>query len=137
MSMSGSRAHSPVPRYSCAVAARSPGSRAAAHPSTSPGVVSPSTPSAIRTPVSPGRRASSRYTSSACSAQVRARATGSIRYGHHSAPATAEVVRSAGSRVHSRTRRPCSARSTAVVSPITPPPTTTTSSSRPPVIPGR
>ena len=58
---------------------------------------------------------------------ARARATGSIRYGHHSAPATAEVVRSTGSRVHTRTRTPRSARTTAVVSPTTPPPTTMTS----------
>ena len=61
------------------------------------------------------------------SAHSPASSSGSIRYGHHSAPATADVVRSAGSRVHTRTRRPLSARTTAVVSPMTPPPTTITS----------
>ena len=81
----------------------------------------------MRTPVSAGRAASSSYTESDWSAHSRASASGSIRYGHHSAPATAEVVRSAGSRVHTRTRRPRSARTTAVVSPMTPLPTTITS----------
>ncbi|CAM5655792.1 hypothetical protein STENM223S_04130 [Streptomyces tendae] len=137
MSMSGSRAHSPGPAYSAAVDARSPGSRAAAHAPTSSRPVSPSTPSSKRTPVSSGRAASSSYTSRERSAQAWASATGSIRYGHHSPPATTEVVRSTGSRVHSRTRLPRSARTTAVVSPITPPPTTTTSPSSSVSTPGR
>ena len=81
----------------------------------------------MRTPAGSARAARSSYTSRDRSAHARAVATGSIRYGHHSAPATAEVVASTASRVHTRTDRPCSARTKAVVSPITPPPTTTIS----------
>ncbi len=85
----------------------------------------------MRTPVASGSPASSAYTSSDRSAHSRARASGSILYGHQSAPATAEVVRSTGSRVHTLTRWPRSARTSAVVRPMTPPPTTMTSSFRP------
>jgi hypothetical protein len=127
MSSSGSRAHNAVPGYSPAVAARSPGTRAAHGPSSS-SRVSPMTPSTRRTPVSSGRPANSSYTESDTSAHGRASAFGSMRYGHHSAPATAEVVCSAGSRVHTRTRLPASASTTAVVRPTTPLPTTITSS---------
>lgn len=91
-------------------------------------------PATIRTPVSTGEAASSPYTRSVSSDQSPARAPGSIRYGHHSAPATAEVVPDAGSRDHTRTRRPRSASTSAVVSPLTPPPTTTTSAV-PPIAP--
>jgi hypothetical protein len=79
MSISGSRARTPLPPYSPAVAARSPGTRAATQPATSSRPVSPSTPSTMRTPVASGRRASSPYTSRDRSAHVRASATGSMR----------------------------------------------------------
>lgn len=59
--------------------------------------------------------------------------SGSMRYGHHSPPATAEVVAPAGFPDHTRARLPLSASTTAVVSPATPPPSTSTSS----LMPGR
>ena len=49
------------------------------------------------------------------------------RLGPVIAEATADVVAAGADRVHSCTRRPCSARQTPAVSPITPAPTTTTS----------
>ncbi len=134
MSISGSRAHSPPPANSSARASRSPGTRAAHAPSSS-SRVSPCTPSTMRTPVSSGRAANSSYTTRDWSAHSPTRGSGSIRYGHHSAPATAEVVSSTGSRVHTRTRAPRSASTTAVVSPMTPPPTTITSPLMPPLMP--
>ncbi|WP_416071882.1 hypothetical protein [Streptomyces sp. ID05-04B] len=51
-----------------------------------------------------------------------------MRHGHHSAPATAEVVRSTG-RGHAPAPAPVGPRSdrtTAAAGPMTPPPTTTT-----------
>lgn len=81
----------------------------------------------MRTPAVPGRAANSSYTRRERSDQSVTRSTGSIRYGHHSAPATADVVRGVGSRVQTRTRRPKPTSSRAVVRPMTPPPTTITS----------
>lgn len=81
-------------------------------------------PSTSRTPVRPGSAASSSYTRREASAHSPTRPAGSMRYGHHSAPATADVVSPTGSRLHTRTSRPDSARTTAVVRPMTPPPST-------------
>lgn len=81
----------------------------------------------MRTPAGPGCAASSSYTRRDRSDQSLTRSTGSILYGHHSAPATADVVSAVGSRVQTRTRRPMRTSSRAVVRPMTPPPTTITS----------
>ena len=133
MSINGSRArnawtHPAATRRGAA--SRSSGSSSVQLPSPASSV-SVISPAATRTPVAAGSRASSTYSRNDRRDHGPTRAAGSIRYGQNRAPATADVVRAAGSRDHTRTRRPRSASTTAVVSPTTPPPTTITVSSMP------
>lgn len=133
MSISGNRAARPTsygPGTSSGDSWRRPGTSRAQGPRPSR-TVSAWTPATQRTPVRPGSPASSPYTRNEASAHAPASASGSIRYGHHSAPATAEVVAVTSSRDQTRTRSPRSARVTAVVRPTIPPPTTITSLSMP------
>src|SRR6266571_3587134 len=83
-------------------------------------------PAVMRTPV-PCWVASRVRTSRVWVAHLSTRSRGSASHGPHNAPAAAEVVAAGGSAVRTSTRRPRSARVTAVVKPITPAPSTATS----------
>src|SRR4051812_2181081 len=98
---------------------------AGAHHRSGSGPRSTSVPGRSTTPVA-GSSASRVNTSSEAAAQRSTASAGNAWYGNHTAAATADVVRSTGSAVTTRTRCPARASARAQVSPITPPPITAT-----------